>query len=408
MDAMERFILEVLQQQRDRIVAFARDIYRHPELSDQEHRTAQTVAQAFSSLGLRVQTGLSGTGVAARLGGGRRCVALLGELDAIRCPDHPDADPVTGAAHACGHHAQLAALYGAALALTQPAVREALGGEALFFAVPAEEKYGGKCRLLREGAFDGVDAAVTHHVHYVPERAKLLLGSMPNNGVRFSRVRVTGRAAHAAGAPHEGVNALSATTLALSAIGLQRETYRDEDGVRVHGIITRGGDAANVVPAQVEMDMMVRAKNRRALEDAWEKTCRAFSAGALAMDASVQMEPLFAYAPMRYRAATAWQKEIAALLLPPGDIAEVTPAHFNPTSTDVGDLSERMPVYNFTTGGFEGALHSAAFRMVDEDTALLLPARMMALSAWRLLRQGARALEEASQGLQDGAMARET
>ena len=64
MDAMERFILEVLQQQRDRIVAFARDIYRHPELSDQEHRTAQTVAQAFSSLGLRVQTGLSGTGVA--------------------------------------------------------------------------------------------------------------------------------------------------------------------------------------------------------------------------------------------------------------------------------------------------------------------------------------------------------
>ena len=67
-----------------------------------------------------------------------------------------------------------------------------------------------------------------------------------------------------------------------------------------------------------------------------------------------------------------------------------------------------MPVYNFTTGGFEGALHSAAFRMVDEDTALLLPARMMALSAWRLLRQGARALEEASQGLQDGAMARET
>lgn len=80
MDAMERFILEVLQQQRDRIVAFARDIYRHPELSDQEHRTAQTVAQAFSSLGLRVQTGLSGTGVAARLGGGRRCVALPAEL----------------------------------------------------------------------------------------------------------------------------------------------------------------------------------------------------------------------------------------------------------------------------------------------------------------------------------------
>lgn len=390
MDAVERAILSAIDEHRKRIIAFAEDVFTHPELSDQEVRTAARIAEALGALGLPVQTGLSGTGVLARLGDARPCVALIGELDAIPCPGHPGADPKTGAAHACGHHAQLAAVYGAAIALTRPEVRAALEGAVAFFAVPAEERNGGKCRLIADGTFDTIDVAVTHHTHYVNTPYDLLLGSMRNNGVTMKRVTYTGKAAHAGGAPHEGVNALAAASIGLTAIGYLRETFRDEDGVRAHGIITEGGAAQNVVPERVALEYGVRANNARALRDANEKVDRAFRAGALAMGARVDIETLFAYAPMRYRAATGWQKEIAALLLPEGRFAGVTEEYFTPVSTDVGDLSEKMPVINFTTGGFSGALHSVDYRMEDADTALLLPARVMALSAYRLLRDAAR------------------
>jgi len=347
------------------------------------------MAQALAGLGLPVETGFSGTGVRARMGGKGPRVAILGELDAVACPDHPHADPITGAAHACGHHAQLAALYGAAAALTLPAVRAALDGGVDFFAVPAEERYGGKCRLLQEGAFDTVDIALTHHTHYTPDPRALLLGSMRNNGVALKRAVFTGRAAHAGGAPHEGVNALSAAAIAMNAIGFLRETFRDEDGVRVHGIVAEGGMAHNVVPARVVLEYGVRANNAAALADAGEKVGRAFAAGALAIGARVDVQQTLYYAPMRFRPALSWQEEIAEMLLPPGQSAGVTAGQFNPTSTDVGNLGEKMPVVNFTTGGFAGALHSADYQMEDADTGLLLPARVMALSAYRLLRDGA-------------------
>ena len=393
MDAIESRILRRIDAKKDEILAFAKDIYEHPELSDEEFRTAQKVSEAFSRIGLTVRTGVSGTGVLGRLPGAldrRPRVALIGELDAVRCPGHPAADPQTGAAHACGHHAQLAALYGAAVALSDPEVMAALSGDTVFFAVPAEERNGAKRRMIAEGLFDDIDIAVTHHTNYAPGQPDLVLGSMRNNGVTFKRIVFTGRAAHAGGVPHEGINALSAASIGMTAIGYLRETFRDEDSVRVHGIITEGGAAQHVVPERVVLEYGVRANNAAALLDASEKVDRAFSAGALAMGAKVDIRELFRYAPMRFRAATAFQKDIAALLLSPERVYAVRESDFNPVSTDVGDLSEKMPVMNFTTGGFAGNLHSADYRMLDADTALLLPARVMALSAYRLLRDGAR------------------
>ncbi len=390
MDGIERLILSEIEKKREEILSFAEEILRRPELSDCEIHTAERVRMALSGLGLPVETGLSGTGVRAVQGERRPRVALIGELDAIRCPGHPLADPETGAAHACGHHAQLAAVYGAAIALTQPEVRASLDGSVAYFAVPAEERNGGKCRLIREGEFSDIDIAVTHHTHYEPMGKAVLLGSMRNNGVTMKRITIKGRGAHAGGAPHEGVNALSAASIALSAIGYLRETFRDEDAVRAHGIIVEGGAAQNVIPERVVLEYGVRANNDGALADVSEKVNRAFAAGAMAMGATAQVEELFSYAPMTYRPATSWQLEVAALLLQEEQIAQVREGQFNPVSTDVGNLCQAMPVINFTTGGFQGTLHSADYLMEDADTALLLPARIMALSTYRLLRKGAR------------------
>lgn len=388
MDNVERKILRAIEEGRETILNFARAVYRCPELAGCEEQTAGCFADALRKLGYLPQTGLCGHGVRARIHDGRPSVALIGELDAIACPQHPAANPDTGAAHACGHFAQLASVLGAAIALRDPEVRAALDGQVELWGVPAEESLGGKIELIRAGLFDQTDAAVTTHAHYAPCAARLLLGSMRNNGIRHYEITMRGLAAHAGGAPHMGVNALSAVSVALTAIGLQRETYRDEDNVRVHGNICRGGSVCNVVPDRIDLVYGVRANNAAALEDADRKTRLAFSAGALAMGATVNFSEENTYLPMRFRAATDWQEEIAAMLLPPEQIARVSPSDFNSVSTDVGNLSEKMPVLNFTTGGFTGALHSPQFTMTDPETAVLLPARMMALSAYRLLRHG--------------------
>ena len=249
MDAVEQKILAAVDAQRETLLAFAQDIGAHAEPGFFETRTAARVAELLRGCGLSPQTGLARTGVKAVLQGGAPgpCAAVIGELDGILCPAHPAANPENGVAHACGHNAQLTALVGAALALSAPGVAEALSGSVAFFAVPAEEyvpigtrqalqKQGvefccGKSELLRTGGFDGVDLALTTHVHMIPCESDLLLGNVACNGFTSKTVVFHGKAAHAATAPHAGVNALNAAALALNAVGLLRETFRDCDTV---------------------------------------------------------------------------------------------------------------------------------------------------------------------------------
>src|SRR5215212_5021865 len=129
-----------------------------------------------------------------------------------------------------------------------------------------------------------------------PEDRLLSLSSC-SNGLLAKYVRFLGRAAYAGGAPHQGINALNAATLALSAIHFQRETFRDQDSIRVHPIITRGGDVVNIVPSEARMETFVRGRNLEAYVDAARKVDRALRAGAYAIGASVEITKLSGYAP---------------------------------------------------------------------------------------------------------------
>ena len=314
MDQTEALIIETIDRHREEILEFARDIYSHAELGYKEFQTSGKFVKKMEQLGLRTEKGFAITGVKAYLNEDKKenaSLALLGELDALRIPEHAFANPETNAAHCCGHHAQMAGVFGAALALTVPEIAEKLDGQVVFFATPAEEygeiefknqlreqgkiRYGGgKCELLRIGAFDDIDLCLTHHIRPGNE---ILVGSGTGNGFVSKVIRVLGKASHAAGAPEKGVNALSAASLGLQALGLNRETFRDEDCVRVHPIITKGGNLVNVIPDEVVVETLVRGKTIEAFTDAAKKTDRSFKAGAIAMGAKVEISTLPGYLP---------------------------------------------------------------------------------------------------------------
>lgn len=407
MDAIEKLIISRVDQSGDRLIRFAEDIARHAEEGFCEYRTADQTAAFLENLGLSVERGLAITGVRAQIGQKRPALCILSELDGIRCPAHPLANPENGCSHACGHHMQLAGMLGAALALNAPEVRDILGGSVVFFAVPAEEhiscekkavlqsRFGirtccGKSELIYSGAFDNIDAALTTHAHMVPCKSDLLLGNNSSNGFLIKSARMLGRASHAAISPHQGINALDAVTLALSAIGMQRSTYRDEDHVRIHELLRSPCNAINVVPEEVALELQVRAKNWEAVVDASDKVNRALEAGAHAFGATVQIQDSQGYLPVLFSRPIPALTHAASLLEPDVTFEPADPLVHNPASTDVGDLCHIMPVVNFTVGGFSGALHSSGFTVTDQNKAYLLPAKMMALTVYQLLKDEAR------------------
>jgi amidohydrolase len=409
LDATEQKIVEIIEKNRDRIVAFARDVYTHAELGYKEYETAGKFAGIMKELGLSTKENLAVTGVKAYLNEDKKdnvSLALIGELDALRIPAHKYVNPETQAAHCCGHHAQLAGVVGAALALTDESVKKELDGQVVFFAVPAEEygeiefknkltsegkiKYGGgKCELIRIGAFDDIDLDVVHHTG----DEDILVGSGSNNGFVSKVIRYKGKAAHAAGSPHLGVNALNAASLGLSALAYQRETFQDADSVRVHPIITKGGNLVNVVPDEVIIETLVRAANKDAIIDAAAKTDRAFAAGALGIGAECTITTMPGYLPTIESEAD--EDVLAAAQIASQtsekdyEVVKKNVHEHSGGSTDVGDVQYIQPVLTFNTGGKVSGLHSVDFDIVDEELAYIVTAKIFALSAYRLLKNHA-------------------
>lgn len=410
MDKIEEKIINIIDSSRERILDFARDIYTHAELGYKEFRTAEKFAGVLKELGLATKEGLAVTGVKGYLNEEKKdkvSLSLIGELDALRIPNHKYANKETDGAHCCGHHSQLTGVIGAALALADPEVAASLDGQVVFFAVPAEEygeiefknklkdegkiRYGGgKCELIRIGAFDDIDINLAHHTTVGNE---VLIRKGSGNGFVSKVIRYKGKAAHAAGCPHLGVNALNAASLGLTALQYQRETFQDKDTVRVHPIVTKGGDLVNVIPDEVVIETLVRANNTEAILDASAKTDRAFFAGGAAVGAAVEIETMPGYLPTIPQDAPEELLEAARLAAGEQYNVNVVDNTGKPGggSTDVGDLQHIQPVYVFNTGGAEGGLHSVNFDITDEELAYIVTAKIFALTTYRLLKDGAAA-----------------
>jgi amidohydrolase len=410
-DELKARVLEAADRRAADIVEIGERIRRHPELGFKEVKTSRLVAEAFERVGLAPRTGLALTGVRAEAQGGQGAgptFALIGELDALVVAGHPEADPATGAAHACGHNAQVAGMLGAAMALSDAGALDHLAGRVVYFAVPAEEGgdlewrarqrdagrlefFGGKPELIRLGHFDDVDLAMM--IHTTP-RAEDGRASVPlsNNGRVGKLARYVGRASHAGGAPDAGINALYAAHIGLMAINALRETFKDEDSIRVHPILTHGGSQVNVIPAEARIETYVRGRTLDAVIDANAKVDRALRAGALALGATVEIDTLPGYLPLDCDQTMARYFKANAIALV-GEDGYRELGH-RAGSTDMGDLSQVMPVLHPYMGGARGTGHAADYEIADPDLAYVAPAKALALMVVDLLADGAAGARE--------------
>lgn len=394
-EELKAALCAAIEKRLEDIRAIGLSIAEEPELGYKEVKTSAKVQEAFDRLGIAYETGFGVTGVKARLAGAghRRTVALLGELDAIVCREHPMSDPVTGAAHCCGHNVQIANLVAVAMAVKDVDAMKYLGGDLVLFAVPAEEyveiEYrnklreekkieflGGKAQIIAEGGFDDVDMALQMHVDPATHPEGNFQVGNTSNGFIGKLITYRGKAAHAAGAPDKGINALNACMMGVMGVNAIRETFREEDCVRFHPIINSGGDLVNVIPDYVKMESYVRASNLPAMKDVNARINRALEAGAMALGAECDIHDLAGYLPMKpdenFRAvlrANA-QKIFGAEFVTEGEHAA--------GSTDMGDVSHLMPVVHPWVGCVSGVLHGANYRLTDEKTAFTKTPQVLA------------------------------
>ncbi|AXB81886.1 amidohydrolase [Megasphaera hexanoica] len=411
-EELKQKVCDAIDKRAEDIMSFGTSVFDEPELGYKETKTSAKVQEAMDKLGIPYTTGWAITGVKGRLKGknSKRTVAVMGELDSIVCRRHPSADPVTGAAHCCGHFIQISDMLGVAMALKDAGAMDYLGGDVVFFAVPSEECieieyrkklmdegkihfFGGKQEIILQGGFDDIDAAMEMHAYSTddPEGNIILNGGM--SGFITKLIEYHGKAAHAAGQPHLGINALNACMLGIMGVNALRETFQEKDHVRFHPIITSGGDLVNVVPDLVRMESYVRAASADAMKFYNDRINRALRAGADAIGATCEIKDMPGYLPMEQDKALGKICEANADAIFGKDHVDTNPP-FNAGSTDVGDICNLMPCIHPHVGCVHGALHSAEFELFQKQAAYIKTTKVMAMTVIDLLYDNAAGLED--------------
>jgi len=356
----------------DALSDLARKIHGQPELSFEEHKAAQWIAEMLEREGAKVERQLGGldTALRARLGDGTGPrVAILAEYDAL---------PEIG--HACGHNLIAAGAVGAWLALQ--AAHGQLGGTVDLIGTPAEEGGGGKILLAAAGIFSGLDAAMMFHPF---DRD---LSMHPTLASAWLDLRFEGRPSHAAMAPQDGASALTACMDCFRLIDGQRVHFRD--GVRVHGIIKEGGEAVNIVPERASSELSVRAPEREELDRVCAIVERCARAAAMASDVSVGIERRMGYRDMRNNLplAVCFEEQLETL----GRKSMRSDPQAGAGSTDMGDVSHIVPSLHpwlAICDEGSGSCHERVFADYAASErgieAMLLAAKAMARTVAKLL-----------------------
>ena len=378
-------ISHAVDKHRDLILDAERYIWNNPETGYKEVKTSKYMEDIFEKLGYELVRAEGITGFYTVIDTGREGpeVLILAELDSVICPSHKEADPVTGAVHACGHNAQCATLIGIAAVLKEHGILDGLCGRVRLCAVPAEElleieyrkqlqsqgkiKYlGGKSEFLHRGFFDGVDMAFMVHTSGGYFCNEGCVGCVAKNVV------YKGASAHAGGEPWLGHNALYAANCGINAVNALRETFRDSDLIRFHPIITHGGDMVNAIPERVQMESYVRGRSYSSIVKNNQKINQALIGAAVSIGTNIEIIDMPGYAPLvNDRNMISVAEEGAKMA---GIDLKVSRGCLS-GSTDMGDLSTIMPVVHPWSAGATGTAHGKDYKISDPEAACVTTAK---------------------------------
>lgn len=373
MDTLKQRVLDDIDSRREELICVADTIHSRPEVAFQEFESASLLSRILETNGFSVEHGVAGleTAFVATVHGRAAgpTLAILAEYDAL-----------PGLGHGCGHNLIAASALGAGLAMQ--AVLPKLAGTVQVIGTPAEEGGGGKAIMVDRGVFAGVDAAMMIHPSNKNQTRRTSLTSY-KIGIEFF-----GKPAHAAAKPDEGINALDAIIQTFNGINALRQHLRDD--ARIHGIITHGGDAPNIVPEHAAAQFYVRAADTPYASQVVDKVCACAEGAALATGARLEFAE---YAP-RYdnrlpnpRLSELAEANMAILGL------ELSPNDERMGSSDMGNVSQVVPAIHpyVAIGPEEIGGHTVEFREAAASPAghegMISAAKILAMTAVDLLEQ---------------------
>ena len=396
---MKQQVYKMIDEMKDSIISLGNELYKHPELGFKEFKSKEIIVKELAKHDITIDKEYFETGFEVSLGNGNGpVIGLIAELDAIKTAGHPYADKDTHAAHTCGHSLQSTIMCGVIEALKQSNIMENVNGKVKVFFTPAEEfcdleyrkelvkegkiqKLSGKENMLLNHCFDDCDILLSTHVMGESEYTYSVNSTLA--GFCYKKITFVGKAAHAAVIPHLGVNALNCFTLFQSAVGMLRETFVDEDKVRIHGMVTKGGDTVNSIPHEVVYECYVRSVNNDTILKLNKQLDITAKACAEALNGSVVIENIPGYLPLIQ------DKKVNEIVN--NAVLEFTTkdkVHYNEISMaagDVGDICIFKPVIQLGFGGTRGRVHGTTFEVYDDEKAYIEPTKVVASTVIELL-----------------------
>ena len=370
-EGLRQRILQRIDTQSANLKQIALDLHQNPELGGEERFAAARLTEYAEEMGLLVTPALAGveTAFQAMAGqAGRAKVAFLAEYDAL---------PEIG--HACGHN--LIAMASTAAAIGLASVLDQVEGQVSLFGTPAEETNGAKVVLSQAGVFDGYDAAMIVHPG---NRTTVYASSLALDPLEFT---FYGRPAHAASTPHEGINALDAVIQLFNSLNALRQHLKSD--VRIHGIISEGGAAPNIVPEKAVARFYFRASQRSYLNEVVQKAKAAAEGAALATGCRLKIEPFELSNDdlvTNRSLADGYAKQLQSL-----GVSDIAAPGDNKGSTDMGNVSHVAPAIHpsMTIGPntLVGHTHEFCLAAASPEAldAMLLAGKAMALTGLEIL-----------------------
>ncbi len=401
--AMVEKFRAAIERRKDIIVEAERTLWAHPETGFNEWETSRYLEEKMERLGYAlVRAGnIPGFYTDFETGKPGPKALVMAELDSVVNAQHPQCNPKTYAVHACGHHCQCAALLGFASALKDGALEEACGSIRLMF-VPAEELIeleernakirqgvvkclSGKQEFMLRGYMEGVDLAV--HMHTITERRGIMRCSRGFNGNLQKLISFQGKSCHAGG-PKDGVNALTAFSLGLSAVNALRETFSEKDYIRYNTVITGRKCGGNVIPDLITAESTLRAASIAALQRENLRINRCLASAAAAVGAQVHLTQLPGYYPFHLSEEFVdIANRVMADMVGESNVYQSAPG--DTSCSDVGDVSTLFPTLEAYTSGLTGTFHGEDLYVTDIHSAVLLPAVFELCLMQELLQENA-------------------